>query len=51
MIFIEDKDIASQYTDYYNKIWDSFNTVITKEEAKQYGDIILEVEYDPFVNP
>ena len=36
ILFIEDKDIASQYTDYYNKIWDSFNTVITKEEAKQY---------------
>ena len=36
ILFIGDKDIASQYTDYYNKIWDSFNTVITKEEAKQY---------------
>ena len=24
---------------------------LNKEEAKQYGDIILEVEYDPFVNP
>ena len=36
ILFIEDKNIASQYTDYYNKIWESFNTVITPEEAKQY---------------
>ena len=36
ILFIEDKNIASQYTDYYNKIWESFNTVITQEEAKQY---------------
>ena len=36
ILFIEDKKIASQYTDYYNKIWESFNTVITQEEAKQY---------------
>jgi hypothetical protein len=36
ILFIEDKNIAGQYTEYYNKIWDSFNTVITQEEAKQY---------------
>lgn len=24
---------------------------VEKEEAKQYGDIILEVEYDPTINP
>ena len=36
ILFIEDKKIAGQYTDYYNKIWESFNTVITQEEAKQY---------------
>ncbi len=36
ILFIEDKNIANQYTDYFNKIWDSFDTVITKEEAKKY---------------
>ena len=36
ILFIEDKNIANQYTDYYNKIWDSFDTVITQEEAKIY---------------
>ena len=34
ILFIEDKNIANQYTEYYNKIWESFNTVITQEEAK-----------------
>ena len=36
ILFIEDKDIANQYTEYYNKIWDSFSTVITPEDAKKY---------------
>ena len=36
ILFIEDKNIANQYTDYYNQIWESFNTVITQEEAKLY---------------
>ena len=36
ILFIEDKNIANQYTEYYNKIWESFNTVITQEEAKLY---------------
>ena len=36
ILFIEDKNIANQYTEYYNKIWESFDTVITQEEAKQY---------------
>ena len=36
ILFIEDKNIANQYTEYYNKLWDSFDTVITKEEAKKY---------------
>ena len=36
ILFIEDKDIANQYTEYYNKIWDSFYTVITPEDAKKY---------------
>ena len=36
ILFIEDKDIANQYTEYFNKIWDSFTTVITPEEAKKY---------------
>ena len=36
ILFIEDKNIAAQYTDYYNKMWDSFDTVITQEDAKKY---------------
>ena len=36
ILFIEDKNIAQQYTDYYNKIWESFDTIITQEEAKKY---------------
>jgi len=36
ILFIEDKNIATQYTDYYNKMWDSFDTVITQEDAKKY---------------
>ena len=36
ILFIEDKNIANQYTEYFNKIWDSFDTVITKEDAKKY---------------
>ena len=36
ILFIEDKNIANQYTDYYNQIWNSFNTVITQEDAKIY---------------
>ena len=36
ILFIEDKNIANQYTEYYNHIWDTFNTVITKEDAKKY---------------
>ena len=36
ILFIEDKDIANQYTEYFNKIWDGFTTVITPEEAKKY---------------
>ena len=36
ILFIEDKNIANQYTEYYNKIWESFDTVITQEEAKKY---------------
>ena len=36
ILFIEDKNIANQYTEYYNKIWESFDKVITQEEAKQY---------------
>ena len=36
ILFIEDKNIANQYTQYYNQIWDSFNTVITKEDADKY---------------
>ena len=36
ILFIEDKNIANQYTEYFNKIWDSFETVITKEDAKKY---------------
>ena len=36
ILFIEDKNIAQQYTDYYNKIWESFDTIITQEEAKIY---------------
>ena len=36
ILFIEDKNIANQYTEYYNKIWDSFDTVITPEDAKKY---------------
>ena len=36
ILFIEDKKIANQYTDYFNKIWDSFDTVITKEDAIKY---------------
>ena len=36
ILFIEDKNIANQYTEHYNKIWDSFDTIITKEEAKKY---------------
>jgi cardiolipin hydrolase len=36
ILFIEDKNIANQYTEYFNKVWDSFQTVITKEDAKKY---------------
>ena len=36
ILFIEDKNIAQQYTDYYNKMWESFDTIITQEEAKKY---------------
>ena len=36
ILFIEDKNIANQYTEYFNKIWDSFDTVITKEDAEKY---------------
>ena len=36
ILFIEDKKIANQYTDYFNQIWDSFDTVITKEDAIKY---------------
>ena len=36
ILFIEDKNIAQQYTDYYNKIWESFDTIITQEEAKTH---------------
>ena len=36
ILFIEDKNIANQYTKYFNEIWDSFDTVITKEEALKY---------------
>ena len=36
ILFIEDKNIANQYTEYFNKIWEGFNTVITPEEAKKY---------------
>ena len=36
ILFIEDKKIANQYTEYFNKIWDSFDTIITKEEAQKY---------------
>ena len=36
ILFIEDKKIANEYTDYFNKIWDSFDTVITKEDAIKY---------------
>lgn len=24
---------------------------VDKEEAKQYGDVVLQVEYNPFINP
>ena len=36
ILFIEDKNIANQYTEYFNQIWNSFQTVITPEEAKKY---------------
>ena len=36
ILFIEDKKIANQYTEYFNQIWDSFDTVITKEDAIKY---------------
>ena len=36
ILFIEDKNIANQYTEYFNKIWNEFTTVITPEEAKKY---------------
>ena len=36
ILFIEDKYIANQYTEYFNKIWNSFDTVITKEDAIKY---------------
>lgn len=36
ILFIEDKNIANQYTEYFNQIWNSFDTVITPEEAKKY---------------
>ena len=36
ILFIEDKNIANQYTQYYNELWNSFDTVITPEEAKKY---------------
>ena len=36
ILFIEDKNITQQYTDYYNKIWESFDTIITQEEAKTH---------------
>ena len=36
ILFLEDKNIANQYTQYYNELWNSFDTVITPEEAKKY---------------
>ena len=36
ILFIEDKNIANQYTEYFNKIWNEFTTVIIPEEAKKY---------------
>ena len=36
ILFLEDKDIANQYTQYFDQIWNSFDTVITKEDALKY---------------
>ena len=36
ILFLEDKNIANQYTQYFNQLWDSFDTIITKEDAIKY---------------
>ena len=36
ILFYENKTIAQQYTDEYNKLWDNFTTVINREEAKKF---------------
>ena len=36
ILFLEDKNIANQYTEYFEQLWNSFDTVITKEDAIKY---------------
>ena len=36
IFFYEDKEIAQQYTDYFNHLWDTFNIVIDQNEAKKF---------------
>lgn len=35
VLFIENKPLAKLYTEEYNRLWDDFETVITKESAKR----------------
>ena len=36
ILFLENKIIAQQYTDEFNKLWGNYNTIIDKEEAIKY---------------
>ena len=35
IFFYEDKNIANQYTKEFEKLWNSFNTVIDQKEAQK----------------
>ena len=35
VLFIENKQLAKLYTEEYNRLWEDFETVITKESAKR----------------
>ncbi len=36
IFFYENKDIALQYTNEFNRLWNSFNTVVSKEDAIKF---------------
>lgn len=38
ILFFENKDIAKKYTEEFNRLWDSFKTIIDQEEAQEFVD-------------